>query len=277
MENEALLTPAGEQEELFHLSLHPAAETTIVLIHGLLASHREWDNVTPHLTNYHLLVVDAPGHSNSSHLLPARIPDAADLVAALIRRRAHGGRAHVVGLSMGGFITLNLARRFPELVLSAWATGSAPFEGSQRFMAAHPSIPWYLMTAIDALPDAVYWLLTGNLGLLRHEDLRAETRRNRRWEVVHSVFSSILEVNLEQVRGIKEVRVLAIAGGRQDPVEPTRKMGLAWKDSGHPDSRAVVVKAAVHAWDLQLPVLFADGVLAWIEGRPLPEQFEPLV
>jgi pimeloyl-ACP methyl ester carboxylesterase len=265
-----------DEEELFHHSLNPAATTTIVLIHGLLSSHLEWAFVTPHLEAYHLLVVDAPGHSSSTHLLPARISPAADRVAALIRHRAHRGRAHVVGLSMGGFIALDLARRHPSLVLSAFATGAAPFEGSFKFLASHPSIIWYLMAFIDALPESMYWWLAGRRGLLRHPELRVEMRRNRRWEVVRDVYSSILELGWEEVREITEVRTLSIAGGVQDQVNATRKMGIIWKEEGLRESKAVVVRDAMHAWDLQLPDLFAEGVKSWVEGRDLPARFEEL-
>jgi pimeloyl-ACP methyl ester carboxylesterase len=265
-----------DQEELYYFELNSSATTTIVLIHGLLTSHLEWAYVTPHLQDYHLLVIDAPGHSNSSNLLPATIPASSDRIAALVRNRAHGGRAHVVGMSMGGFITLNLARRYPSLVLSAFATGSAPFEGSTKFLASYPSIVWYMSYSMNVMPDGVYWWWTRRLGLLPHEELHAQTLRNKRWEVMRDVFSSIVELGWDDVRGINGVRTLAVAGAKQDSVEGVKKMGTTWKESGQSMNRAVVVKDAVHAWDLQLPELFAQAITAWVEQRPLPEELKEL-
>lgn len=267
---------APHRGELYYLELNSSATTTIVLIHGLLTSHLEWAYVTPHLHDYHLLVIDAPGHSNSSHLLPATIPGASELVAALIRSHAHGGRAHVVGMSMGGFITLNLARRYPSLVLSAFATGSAPYQGSNKFLASHPSIVWYMMYSMNVMPDSVYWWWARRQGLLPHEELHAQTLFNKRWEVIRDVFSSIADIGWDDVCGINSVRTLALAGAKQDYIEGVRKMVTIWKENGQSMNKAVVVKDAVHAWDLQLPELFVQAITAWVEQRPLPEELKKL-
>jgi hypothetical protein len=37
-----------------------------------------------------------------------------------------------------------------------------------------------------------------------------------------------------------------------------------------------VLREAAHAWDLQFPELFAQGVAAWVEGGKLPDEFERL-
>lgn len=267
----------SDQQELYYLELNSTATTTIVLIHGMLSSHLEWAYVTPHLQNYHLLVIDAPGHSNSSHNLPATISSASDHVATLIRSRAHGGRAHVVGMSMGGFITLNLAHCYPLLVLSAFATGSSPFEGTVKLMATYPSTLWYPLLLMDSVPgDRVYLWQLKRLGLHPHEELRTQMLKNRRWDVIKDVLPSIVEVGWDDVRGINGVRTLAVAGALQDPVETIKKMGTIWKENGQTKSMAVVIKDAVHAWDLQLPELFAEAISSWVEEKPLPEQLEEL-
>lgn len=115
--------PRGEapskDDELFYVSINPAGSTTVIFLHGVLSCHLEWEHVTPYLSpDYHLIVVDLNGHSNSSKILPVLLPASTDCVADLITRHAHGGKAHVVGLSMGGFIALELGRCYPELVHS---------------------------------------------------------------------------------------------------------------------------------------------------------------
>jgi pimeloyl-ACP methyl ester carboxylesterase len=268
---------AIEDAELFHISIGPAASSTIVFIHGVLSCHIEWEHVTPYLsTDYHLLVVDANGHSNSSHILPARIPSSADRVATLIKRHAHGGKAHVVGLSMGGFIALELGRRYSELLHSIFVAGAHPYEGNFKWLAAHPRVIWFLMMGLHALPDWLYWFLASRSGMLRHEELRTEMRRNRKWETVRDVYTGALELGSEEVRRVN-VRTLVVAGSLHDQVGPTRKMGpLLREGGGDTRSKAVVVENAVHAWNLQFPELFASGVRAWVEGKELPEEFKEL-
>jgi hypothetical protein len=62
------------------------------------------------------------------------------------------------------------------------------------------------------------------------------------------------------------MRTLAVAGERQDDVEGTRRLGQVLR-GGCDESRAFVVNGAVHAWNLQWPELFAEGIEAWIERR----------
>ncbi|KXX83041.1 Dihydrolipoyllysine-residue acetyltransferase component of acetoin cleaving system [Madurella mycetomatis] len=279
------------KEEPFHLSVNPACSETIIFLHGLLSSYLEYALVTPHLPEYHLLLVDLPGHSKSASATcladpgsRLTVPAMADAVAALVRRRAHsGGRAHVVGLSMGGFVALDLARRYPELCLSVFVTGAAPFQGAFKFLAQQPWVVYGLMGfMLEWIPDEWYWWAVRNgWGMERRfEELKAEMGRNRRWELVKTVYGSILEcLGWEEVRGIDRVRVLCVAAGKQDDVNATREVGQVWKGEGITErlgSKAAVVREAVHAWDLQFPELFAEGVKAWIEGRQLPQEFESL-
>ncbi|KAK0719398.1 Alpha/Beta hydrolase protein [Lasiosphaeris hirsuta] len=272
--------PQSPPKVPFHLSLNPTQPTTILLLHGLLSSHLEWAHVTPLLASYHLLIPDLPGHSASSTLPARTIPAMATTMAAFIATHAHDGVAHVVGLSMGGFVALDLARRFPQRCRSAFATGAAPFAGAFAWMAARPRVVFALMGALERVPDAVYWWVAGRSGMRRFEALRREMAGNRRWEVVSAVYASILsDVGWDEVAAIDAVRVLDVAAGRQDDVEAARRVGRVWRETGARErlgSRAVVVRGAVHAWDLQLPELFAEGIRAWVEGRDLPERFEDL-
>jgi hypothetical protein len=147
-------------------------------------------------------------------------------------------------------------------------------------MAGYPSIPYAIMAIMDVLPDSVYWWLVKQQGLKRYDELKVEMHRNRRWEVISAVYTSILAcLRWEEVAATDKVRVLNVAGGKQDDVEAARKVGRVWRENGVTErvgSRAVVVKDAVHAWDLQFPEVFAMGVKAWAEGRELPGEFERL-
>jgi hypothetical protein len=53
-------------------------------------------------------------------------------------------------------------------------------------------------------------------------------------------------------------------------------MGKVWRELGREGCVAAVVREAVHAWNLQMPEVFAEGVRAWVEGRELPGEFEIL-
>jgi hypothetical protein len=75
---------------------------------------------------------------------------------------------------------------------------------------------------------------------------------------------------------IEKTRVMLVAGGKNDDVEATQTAGQMIKEKC-PGSRAFVIKNAVHAWDLQFPELFAQGVRAWVEEvDELPAEFVEL-
>ncbi|KAH6856281.1 Alpha/Beta hydrolase protein [Chaetomium sp. MPI-CAGE-AT-0009] len=161
----------------FHLSLNPTQPTTLLLLHGLLSTHLEYTHVLPHLSAYHLLLVDLPGHSHSFSPSTPPLPEnytlasMADAVAPLIQAHAKHGRAHVVGLSMGGFVALELARRHPALCRSVWVTGAAPLGGLFAWMASRPRWVDGFMWLVESLPEGVYKWLAAWQGMREHGEM----------------------------------------------------------------------------------------------------------
>jgi pimeloyl-ACP methyl ester carboxylesterase len=106
----------------------------LVLLHGVLGDSREWRLQLDELSaEFTAIAWDAPGCGSSSNPPESfSLPDFADCLAALIER-LDLGRPHVIGLSFGGGLALELYRRHPgrvrTLVLASayagWA-GSLP-------------------------------------------------------------------------------------------------------------------------------------------------------
>ncbi|EEY21562.1 conserved hypothetical protein [Verticillium alfalfae VaMs.102] len=265
---------------LAFVSLNIEKPSTIVLLHGGLSCHLEYADVIPLLSEYHLLLPDLPQHSESIHIPLVSLENVADHVADLISVNAHGGKAHVVGLSFGGFAAQVTAMRHPSLVTSLFVTGAEPFQGLRLRASQYPSLIYGFTWSLLGLPDALYWRYAAWMGLRRHDDLLVEMRKNCQLAMLRDEFSTIARYRLEDVGKI-EARTLMVAGGRQDDVGASKLAGQVLEnriirgqrlDDG---SRSVVVRDALHAWDLQFPELFARGVLAWVEERPLPEGYEP--
>jgi pimeloyl-ACP methyl ester carboxylesterase len=91
----------------------------LVLVHGSWADHRDWELVIPGFAqNHRVLAYDRRGHSRSEHE-PTVDGIAADVVnLASMIETLDLTPAHVVGLSAGGCIALQLAGQRPELVRS---------------------------------------------------------------------------------------------------------------------------------------------------------------
>ena len=92
----------------------------LVLVHGLFASHRSFEDlIEPLSARFHVIVPDLPGFGESEKPSPARynygVEAHAEAIADLIA--AFGvGRVSVLGHGMGGAVALTLAADHRELV-----------------------------------------------------------------------------------------------------------------------------------------------------------------
>lgn len=99
----------------------------IVFIHGLGSSARDWEYQVPFFASrYRVVVFDVRGHGRSDKPPgPYSVPLFAQDTAALIRA-LEVAPAHIVGISMGGMIALQLAVDEPALVRSLVVVNSGP-------------------------------------------------------------------------------------------------------------------------------------------------------
>jgi pimeloyl-ACP methyl ester carboxylesterase len=115
----------------------------LVLLHGILQDSRSWRGQLDALSDEFTVVAwDAPGCGQSSDPPETfRLPEYADCLAAFVDACALD-RPHVLGLSLGGALALELFRRHPQvpgtLVLASayagWA-GSLPADVVERRLA----------------------------------------------------------------------------------------------------------------------------------------------
>jgi pimeloyl-ACP methyl ester carboxylesterase len=100
------------------------ARPTIVFLHGTVLAGSAWTAQIAALGDaFHCLAPDLPGHGTAVDV-PFTIDAAVDRVVGLIDREAHGGRAILVGLSLGGYVAMALAARTPERVAGLAIAGA---------------------------------------------------------------------------------------------------------------------------------------------------------
>ncbi len=93
----------------------PVGAPAIVFIHGTRLTRKAWTAQMSGLSDeYRTIAVDLPGHGTLADV-PFTLSSATDRLAETIDREA-GGTAIVVGLSLGGFVAMDLAARSPERV-----------------------------------------------------------------------------------------------------------------------------------------------------------------
>lgn len=101
---------------------------TMVLVHGITASHVCWAELAAAMPHVRLVAPDLRGRGRSRDLPgPYGMPSHSDDVAAALEHLGVPGPVPVVGHSMGGFVSLVLADRHPGRVASlALVDGGMP-------------------------------------------------------------------------------------------------------------------------------------------------------
>jgi pimeloyl-ACP methyl ester carboxylesterase len=111
-----------------HWEVEGSGEVPVILLHGLGDSVEGWAAQRPALSEQcRLLLVDVRGHGDSA--LPADDDYSIAAMAADVRAAADAAgfdRAHVVGISMGGGVAIELAVQAPELVASLVIVNATP-------------------------------------------------------------------------------------------------------------------------------------------------------
>lgn len=113
------------------------AGDTLLFLHGIGGNHRNWQPQLAHFgSRWKAAAWDARGYGDSIGKV-ARFEDFADDAAAVIA--ALGSPAHIVGLSMGGRIALDLVKRYPQhvrsLTLADTSAGSAATAAPEKVAA----------------------------------------------------------------------------------------------------------------------------------------------
>jgi pimeloyl-ACP methyl ester carboxylesterase len=126
---------------------HPAGRVPVLLVHGIRTSASMWRHQREWLAEagHPVLAVDLPGHGSR---LGEVFTVAGALAAIDAGVDALGGRAVLVGLSLGGYYAIAYAGQHPGKVRALVAAGSA-------FVPGGPGLTGYrlLARAIHRLPD----------------------------------------------------------------------------------------------------------------------------
>ena len=119
---------------------------TIVFSHGLLWSHRMFEKQVNFLkANYRVIAYDHRGQGQSEFKEPLDMDTLTEDAAKLIQELCSGA-VHFVGLSMGGFVGMRLAARYPKLVKSLilleTSANAEPVENHPKYKTLNGLVKW---------------------------------------------------------------------------------------------------------------------------------------
>jgi pimeloyl-ACP methyl ester carboxylesterase len=123
---------------------------TIVFLHGTRLTGASWSAQVAALGDaFHCLAPDLPGHGHAA-AVPFTVETAAARVAELIERDAHGRRAILVGLSLGGYVAMAVAATWPERVVGMAISGATAEPVGLRSLAYRG-----LATVFGSVPEPI--------------------------------------------------------------------------------------------------------------------------
>src|SRR6266508_2780821 len=111
---------------LYFREAGPSDAPCILFLHGLWLSSAMWQPQIERLAqDFHCLAPDLPEHGKSTDIGHLTLSNTSHLLANLIRAHTPHGRAHIVGLSLGGAVALALLRAVPQVVDHLMVSGTA--------------------------------------------------------------------------------------------------------------------------------------------------------
>jgi pimeloyl-ACP methyl ester carboxylesterase len=103
----------------------PDRRPTIVFLHGTRLTGAQWAVEVGRLADeFHCIAVDLPGHGAAADIR-FTLDGAAEQVAEIVAAQGHGRRAVLVGLSLGGFVAMDVAARWPDRVSGLVISGAS--------------------------------------------------------------------------------------------------------------------------------------------------------
>jgi pimeloyl-ACP methyl ester carboxylesterase len=104
---------------------------TIVLLHGFTETSKIWDSFRDQLSeSFRVIAIDLAGHGKSESLEPIHTMELqADVVYEVLKQRKVK-KCVMIGHSMGGYVTLVFALKYPEMLKGLCLFHSHPFPDS---------------------------------------------------------------------------------------------------------------------------------------------------
>lgn len=249
------------------MTLADVARVPVVLVHGARASRTMWQPQLDALrrAGRPAVAIDLPGHGER---LRERFSIEGSLAAVDDAVAAAGGRALVVGLSLGGYTVMHWAARHPAAAAGVVAAGcsSLPDQPATRawLLAARgfARLPdrgaWLNQRLVDAAlpPDSAAALAEGGFALEVMVDLLTAVQR------------------LDPLADLARTRCpVWLVNGQWDHFRLQERRLLA----AAPDARLVVVRGATHLVSLVRPVAFTRVLLGALEDVDAREAAGPSV
>jgi pimeloyl-ACP methyl ester carboxylesterase len=236
----------------------PDDAPAIVFVHGTRLTRSSWRAQMDDLADaYRVVAMDLPGHGSLADR-PFTLAAAAAELARVIDIAA-GGRAVVVGLSLGGYVAMELAASHPERVRGLVLSGATQEPVGLRAMP-YRTLAWVMgHTERGTFSRVNAWFFRRRYpSAVADAVVAGGFHAPGGAEALHALIGERFEPRLAAYRG-----PVLILNGELDPLFRLGAGGFARVAA---DARRVRLRGATHLANLDRPEAFSLAVRRFVEG-----------
>ena len=242
---------------------------SVVFLHSIGTSGWIWGDQQQALSDYDCIIPDLPGFGRNNHIPWVSIKETARVIATLIEKNANGGQAHLVGISLGANVVMEILANHSKVVRRAVVSGLNVLPVSNRLLkeAAQFLISPFMKSKIMMENNAHKLNIPGQKfeaysSSVQQLSIKAFRAANREMFLYH------LPENAANI----QTPTLAVAGGNEHDLvlESIKRIS-----STLPYATGYIMPFAEQAWVLEKPSVFSDMLKAWFKNYPLPDHLIP--
>jgi pimeloyl-ACP methyl ester carboxylesterase len=243
-------------------------DETLLFLHGDGIAGWMWNKQVKSLNDYHCIVVDLPGHGKSSEIKPLTVENTAEMIINLIQDQAHGKKAHLIGISMGAQVIVQILSTAPEVVDHALISGTLvrttpPTKNFLKLLNHLIEIytpvknnPLFIKSYIRSynIPKNLFNKFKESTYNIKQDSLDKIIRENMLFKMPEGLGN--VNVPVLVMIGEKDYRIINESAKKLINVLPNSK-------------RAIALRVG-HIWNMENPELFNKVLRAWINDESLP-------
>ena len=237
---------------------------TIIFLHGGGVSSWMWEKQIESFKDYHIILMDLPEHGESINENPFTLEGAAKQVIDIIKNIAHNGKAHIIGLSLGAQVIIQMLSMEPEVIDSAVVSGTLvyPIKGTKLLKP---------LLKLNEPFKNLEFMIKANMKSLDvpfeyYEQFKKETK-NCSVDNLTRILSENMNFNVPKELEKATTKTLVLVGQKERAIMHKSAKALL---RTLPNSTGYVVNNMPHNWSLVNPELFNNTVKAFIENASLP-------
>jgi pimeloyl-ACP methyl ester carboxylesterase len=240
----------------------------VVLIHAFPLSRQMWQDQRNLAERFEIIAVDLPGFGESPRQASPSIPDMASAVLRLLDQ-IKVQRAAIAGLSMGGYVTLEVLRQAPNRVLalglcSTRATPDTPEQRAGRAKTAQEVRQQGLEPFIAAMVPKLLGKSTPSRQPQLADRVREIIRRNQPDGVADALQAMGTRADSTPLLAGIQCPTLIVAGDEDVVIPPAAAEAMR---AAVPNATFTLIQGAGHLVNLEQPAAFSDAFRTFLQQR----------